>query len=883
MIGKSCKKLLIINFLIFYNIKNRAKNSKKNLTDEFIDFFVKYSRLEKLSEEQDFSLRCGLGLFQAYIEFLNKSEEKIKAAWNLKIKPFLLKQYPIQKSGIFNVNADVEFLMKEIDKINTPEKEISESDKSYIKSRLHDIRINTIYISSKHNMKYNKTYTNINYNKNTNNNKINISNNISNNKINPSNKVNNNNISNNNMNKNNINKILDNNNTKEIESNKPFDLMKKELVLNMELMKKTKQQKKNIVVTIEKEFDILDADKKRNNSIDEQKSRTITLAKPFDPYKYVQDLDNNNNNDSEINKKKIMLILPEKKQKKVKEISPNYIDEHETENTIKYKNKDLKMISIDLFLKYIITSDFLEKYINYIYYFSQQCFCFTQKEALFQKIINCYTYYKKLNSPFFHLKKIIYFLDLLIIEMYEYYHSVPLKGLSQVKKFYHNLENDIKKKLGISNKDKNTGKFLYGEEGKKVSSKINEKVKLMGQMVDRLKSNPNIKIEKGKIKEESLSNVNNINNIIKNEKDKIDIKNPDEHQVLEEIKQIVPLFDHEQPNYNVILNLKKSINFYNLKAELYDNKNKKKNKLFKKSTAFQRAISFQKNEKINKKNMNRHYFSITDWNPKDIGEALIAISKRELIKIERKELYKAIFLKKVKDKTCPNIMECITQFNKLTSFIMEEILSYDLPKERAKRIEAWIKVAEYLKIRKDHNDCVAIYSALKHYIITGLKLTMKEIKSKTTKNLLKDISDFCSFEGNYKNLRIDMINCLDSNEFYIPYLGMLLRDISFYEANYEYLINGNLINIEKIEKVQNTIDNFFAFKNIPDLYNKNNEYPQELDFFNNLEIIKEDDLDILANKLEPKFILRDIQQKQKRLTNIDKIYFSRTNNSIFTI
>ena len=204
---------------------------------------------------------------------------------------------------------------------------------------------------------------------------------------------------------------------------------------------------------------------------------------------------------------------------------------------------------------------------------------------------------------------------------------------------------------------------------------------------------------------------------------------------------------------------------------------------------------------------------------------------------------------------------------------MKYIKLFFFPKDRAKIIEAWVKVAEYLKYRKDHNDCVAIYSALKHYIITGMKLTMKELKSKT-KHLFKEISEFCTFEGNYKNLREDIINCINSNIFFIPYLGMLLRDISYYEANYEYLINGNLINIEKMDKVQNTIDNFFSFKNIPDIYNKNNEYPHELYFFNNLDLIKEDDLDILANKLEPKFILRDMQRKMKRLTNIDKTYFS---------
>ena len=778
-------------------------------------------------------MRCGLALFQSYIEYLNKLEESIKTAWNLKIKPLLLKKYPPQKSGIFNVNADVEFLMKEIDKINTPQKEISESDKTYIRSRLNDIRINTIYISSKHNMKYKK---NNNYNKTYSHN-INSSNMI--NTINQNNINNKNNIKNNCNNNKNIN--LNNENT-----NKSFgDKMKKELAFGMKLMKKNKQQKNNLVLMIEKEFDIMNDDK-RKNSIDEQKIRKISLAKQIDPYKYVPI----QNNDSELNKKQIMLILPDKKQKKVKEISSNYIDEHENDNTIKYKNKELKMITLDLLLKNIVTSDFLEKYIINIYYFSQQCFCFIPKETLFQKIINCYSNFKKINTPFFFLLKIIYFLDLLILQMYEYYRSVPSKGLSSIKKFYSNLEEDLKKKLGISNKRKSA-----------ICSNINEKVKIMGKMIDRLKSNQNIKIEKGKIKEEGNIGNNKID-INKNEKE---IKNNDENEVLEEIKVIIHLLQHEEQNSQDLLEIKRKMGFFKLKQSIYDNKIKSKNYIKKASTQI-------KNDKICKRNINKFFFSILEWEPKDIGETLISISKKYLVKIEKKELYKAIFLKKLKNKTSPNVMECITKFNKLTSFIMEDILSYDFPKERAKIIEAWVKVAEYLKLRKDHNDCVAIYSALKHYIITGLNLTMKELKTKT-KNIFKDISEFCSFEGNYKNLREDIIYCLDNNNFYIPYLGMLLRDISFFEANYEYLINGNLINIEKIEKVQMAIDHFFSFKTIPDNFNEKNEYPKELNFFNYLELIKEDDLEILANKLEPKFILNDFPNKNKRPTNVDKLFY----------
>lgn len=261
-----------------------------------------------------------------------------------------------------------------------------------------------------------------------------------------------------------------------------------------------------------------------------------------------------------------------------------------------------------------------------------------------------------------------------------------------------------------------------------------------------------------------------------------------------------------------------------------------------------------------------------------MGEVLISISKDLLAKIERKELYKAVFLKNLKNKICPNVMECINKFNKLTSFIMEDILSYDFPKRRAKIMEAWLRVAEYLKLRNDHNDCVAIYSAIHHYIISGLKLTMKELKSKHAKALFKEISDYCSFEGNYKALRENLINCLENNEYYLPYLGMLLRDISFLEANFEY-IDDDFINFEKIEKIQKTIDNFFQFRNMVDIDNKNGSFLEELAFFDKLELIKEDDLELLANKIEPKFLLGDIPKKRKRLTVIDKKFFASCVNS----
>ena len=525
----------------------------------------------------------------------------------------------------------------------------------------------------------------------------------------------------------------------------------------------------------------------------------------------------------------------------------------------------------------------MEKYVKYIYYFSQQCFCFIKKEILFQKIINCYKFYKELDLPFNQLIRLIQFLDLLIIEMYDYYTSVSLdeKGVQIIKQFYHNLEDEIKEKLGIPTSDKGKGsdlleRFLYGEEDKnceknKKMNKIDEKIKIMGKMVDRLKSNQNTKNGIIGKKEEPQNNTQKEKEKQK-EKDKKKNSKKEEEEILEEIKEVMSLLDYEEPNFSILTEAKKKVYFYKLKFNLIDSKINKK-KAIKRSATTKRITSYSRTEKSKINKIQKNFFYINDYDPKEVGEVLISISKDMLIKIERRELYKAAFLKNLKNKTCPNVMECINKFNKLTSFIMEDILSYDSPKQRAKIMEAWLRVAEYLKYRNDHNDCVAIYSAIHHYIISGLKLTMKELKSKNVKALFKEISEYCSFEGNYKVLRENLINCLENNEYYLPYLGMLLRDISFFEANFEY-VDDDLINFEKIEKIQTAIDNFFQFRNIEDIDNKNSSFLEELSFFNQLELIKEDDLEILSNKIEPKFLLGDIPRRNKRLTQIDKKFFA---------
>ena len=78
----------------------------------------------------------------------------------------------------------------------------------------------------------------------------------------------------------------------------------------------------------------------------------------------------------------------------------------------------------------------------------------------------------------------------------------------------------------------------------------------------------------------------------------------------------------------------------------------------------------------------------------------------------------------------------------------------------------------------------------------------------------EQMSKFCSCDGNYKNIRNDMNLCEKNGESFIPYLGMLLKDINFFEESGKYLNEKGCINMDKIEKINDLFDKYFKYKKV---------------------------------------------------------------------
>jgi hypothetical protein len=144
---------------------------------------------------------------------------------------------------------------------------------------------------------------------------------------------------------------------------------------------------------------------------------------------------NKNMTEQVSNKSKVFLLNSK--------LTEEYQEEEELDGiSITYKEQNkIKLITLDLLLKKIVTENFIDKNPIQIFSFCQQCYCFLDKDIMFNKIFNCYNFYKEKKVPLSQIGNLIKFLNILVIEMYEYYTKVSLDNptLTLLKNFYNGV------------------------------------------------------------------------------------------------------------------------------------------------------------------------------------------------------------------------------------------------------------------------------------------------------------------------------------------------------------------------------------------------------------------------------------------------------------
>ena len=260
------------------------------------------------------------------------------------------------------------------------------------------------------------------------------------------------------------------------------------------------------------------------------------------------------------------------------------------------------------------------------------------------------------------------------------------------------------------------------------------------------------------------------------------------------------------------------------------------------------------------------YFYIFDYSEEEIAISLTSIGYKLICNINIDELLNSNFSKKDRYIKSPNVLKFIERFDKLNLFIIEDICSYDEPKRRAEAITKWVKIAEQCKNLYNYNDTLVINTCFSNYLMRRLVLTWKKIPKSTIKKM-NELKNFCSYKNCYLNIRKEIVN--RRGRFYVPYLGILLKEIVNLDEKSKYILDNGNINCMKIQKVYIIIKQFFNFKNYP--FSK---VPlKELNILGQLNPKKEEQIEMLIKKIEPKLIITSGDNLKRKTKTDVKYYF----------
>ncbi|XP_025409590.1 guanine nucleotide-releasing factor 2 isoform X2 [Sipha flava] len=231
--------------------------------------------------------------------------------------------------------------------------------------------------------------------------------------------------------------------------------------------------------------------------------------------------------------------------------------------------------------------------------------------------------------------------------------------------------------------------------------------------------------------------------------------------------------------------------------------------------------------------------TLLDYKTELIAEQMTMLDSELFMKIEIPEVL--IWVKEQNEERSPNLTEFTEHFNKMSYWARSRILEQNEAKDRERYVLKFIKIMKSLRKMNNFNSYLALLSALDSAPIRRLEWQ---------KYITEGLKEYCALIDSSSSFRAYRQALAETNPPCIPYIGLVLQDLTFVHIGNNDYISDNIINFSKRWQQFNIVENMKKFKK--GCYNFK-KHDHIIAFFNNFdEFLCEEAMWQISESIKPR-------------------------------
>uniref|UniRef100_A0A3B3QWY6 CRK SH3-binding GNRP n=1 Tax=Paramormyrops kingsleyae TaxID=1676925 RepID=A0A3B3QWY6_9TELE len=242
--------------------------------------------------------------------------------------------------------------------------------------------------------------------------------------------------------------------------------------------------------------------------------------------------------------------------------------------------------------------------------------------------------------------------------------------------------------------------------------------------------------------------------------------------------------------------------------------------------------------------------TLHDFRSHEIADQLTLLDAELFYKIEIPEVL--LWAKEQNEEKSPNLTQFTEHFNNMSYWVRSIIIQQEKAQDREKLLLKFIKIMKHLRKLNNFNSYLAILSALDSAPIRRL-----EWQKQTSEGL----EEYCTLIDSSSSFRAYRAALADVEPPCIPYLGLILQDLTFVHLGNPDLIEGK-VNFSKRWQQFNILDSMRRFQQVHYELKRNDDI---VSFFNDFsDHLAEEALWELSLKIKPRNITRRKTEREEK-------------------